>query len=134
MNKVILMGRLTKDPDIRYTGEDNLAVARFSMAVDRRISAGENKADFFNCTAFGKAAEFVEKYIQKGTKILLTGRIQNDVYTNREGAKVYSVQILVEELEFAESKKAAENNRAQDSQPEPSDFVDAGDGEDLPFV
>ena len=109
MNKIILMGRLTRDPEVRYSqGESSLAIARFSLAVDRRFKRqGEAEADFFNCTAFGKQAEFVEKYLKQGTKILLTGRVQNDNYTNKEGQKVYSVQIIAEEIEFAESKAAA---------------------------
>ena len=85
-----------------------MAIARFSLAVDRRVKrTGEPEADFFNCTAFGRQAEFVEKYLRKGTKIVLTGRVQNDNYTNKDGQKVYSVQVLIEELEFAESKNAA---------------------------
>lgn len=109
MNKVIMMGRLTRDPEVRYSqGEQAVAIARFSLAVDRRVKrTGEPEADFFNCTAFGRQAEFVEKYLRKGTKIVLTGRVQNDNYTNKDGQKVYSVQVLVEELEFAESKNAA---------------------------
>ena len=113
MNKVILMGRLTRDPEVRYSGGDNaMAIARFSLAVDRRFrrAGDQTDTDFFNCTAFGKQAEFVEKYLKQGTKILLSGRVQNDNYTNREGQKVYSVQIIVEEMEFAESKNAAANN------------------------
>ena len=110
MNKVILMGRLTRDPEVRYSqGDSQMAIARFSLAVDRRFKRqGETvTADFFNCTAFGKQGEFVEKYLKQGTKIVVTGRIQNDNYTNKEGQKVYSVQIIVEEIEFAESKNAA---------------------------
>lgn len=114
MNKVILMGRLTRDPEVRYSnGSDSaMAIARFSLAVDRRFKrAGDSaEADFFNCTAFGRQAEFVEKYLKQGTKILVSGRIQNDNYTNREGQKVYSVQIIVEEVEFAESKNASAGN------------------------
>ncbi len=109
MNKVILMGRLTRDPEVRYSsGENSTAIARFSLAVDRRFKrAGDTAdADFFNCTAFGRQGEFVEKYLKKGTKVLLSGRIQNDNYTNREGQQVYSVQIIAEEIEFAESKNA----------------------------
>ena len=108
MNKVILMGRLTRDPETRYSGGDNqTAIARFGIAVDRRFKkGGDAEADFFNCTAFGKQAEFVEKYLKKGTKILLSGRIQNDNFTNRDGQKVTSVQIIAEEIEFAESKSA----------------------------
>ena len=108
MNKVILMGRLTSDPEVRYSqGETSTAIARFSLAIDRKIKReGEPTADFFNCTAFGKQGEFVEKYLKKGTKIAISGRIQNDNYTNKNGEKVYSVQIMVEEIEFAESKAA----------------------------
>ena len=108
MNKRILMGRLTRDPETRYSqGENQLAIARFSLAIDRRFKRqGEPEADFFNCTAFGRQAEFVEKYLKQGTKILLTGRVQNDNYTNKNGEKVYSVQIIAEEIEFAESKNA----------------------------
>ena len=112
MNKVILMGRLTRDPEVRYSqGATATAVARFSVAVDRRFKRdGEPDADFFNCTCFGKQAEFVERYLHKGTKVVLTGRIQNDNYTNKEGQMVYSVRVIVEEIEFAESKNAAGGN------------------------
>ena len=109
MNKVILMGRLPRDPEVRYSqGASQTAVARFSIAVDRRFKReGEPDADFFNCTAFGKQAEFVERYLHKGIKILLTGRVQNDNYTNKEGQMVYSVRVMVDEIEFAESKNAS---------------------------
>ena len=109
MNKVILLGNLTRDPEIRYTqGDNSLAVARFSLAVNRRFSKnGEKEADFFNCTAFGKQAEFVEKYFKQGSRMMLTGRIQNDSYTNKNGEKVYTVQIIVEEVEFAEKKSSS---------------------------
>ena len=113
MNKVILMGRLTRDPEIRYSqGDSQLAIGKFSIAVDRKFKKQGDTvtADFFNCTAFGKQAEFVEKYLKQGTKVVVTGRIQNDNYTNKEGQKVYSVQIMVEEIEFAESKSAAASN------------------------
>ncbi len=149
MNKIILMGRLTRDPEVRYGGADNqTAIGRFSLAVDRRFRrAGDSvEADFFNCTAFGKQAEFAEKYLKQGTKILLVGRVQNDNYTNREGQKVYSVQIIAEEIEFAESKNAAANNRPQ-AQPAPAadnfggaaaddgfmNIPDGVDDDDLPF-
>ena len=115
MNKVILMGRLTRNPETRYSqGDNQMAIARFSIAVDRRFrrQGDQDTADFFNCTAFGKQAEFVEKYLKQGTKIVLTGRIQNDNYTNKNGEKVYSVQIIAEEIEFAESKAAASQNGA----------------------
>lgn len=110
MNKVILMGRLTRDPEVRYGGSSGGAIARFSIAVDRRFKReGQPEADFFNCTAFGKTGEFVEKYLHKGTKILLDGEVQNDNYTNKEGQKVYSTQIIVNQIEFAESKNAQSN-------------------------
>ena len=115
MNQIILLGRLTRDPEVRYTqGDNSMAIAKFSLAVNRRFKKeNEPEADFFNCTAFGKQAEFVEKYLKQGTKILLSGRIQNDNYTNKEGQKVYSIQIMVEEIEFAESK----NNSTSEPSP-----------------
>ncbi|MBE5875057.1 MAG: single-stranded DNA-binding protein [Lachnospiraceae bacterium] len=112
MNKVILMGRLTRDPEVRYSqGESSLAIARFAIAVDRRFKRqGEPDADFFNCTAFGKQAEFVERYLRKGVKVVVCGRIQNDNYTNKDGQMVYSVRVMVDEIEFAESKNASTGN------------------------
>lgn len=112
MNKVILMGRLTRDPEVRYSqGANQTAVARFSIAVDRRFKReGEPDADFFNCTAFGKQAEFIERYLRKGVKVVVCGRIQNDNYTNKEGQMVYSVRVMVDEIEFAESKNASAGN------------------------
>ena len=112
MNKVILMGRLTRDPEVRYSqGASQTAVARFSIAVDRRFKReGEPDADFFNCTAFGKQAEFIERYLRKGGKVVVCGRIQNDNYTNKEGHMVYSVRVMVDEIEFAESKNASAGN------------------------
>lgn len=114
MNKVILMGRLTRDPEVRYSqGANQTTVGRFSIAVDRRLKReGEPDADFFNCTAFGKQAEFVERYLHKGTKIVLSGRIQNDNYTNKDGQMVYSVRVMVDEIEFAESKNASASGGA----------------------
>lgn len=132
MNKVIEMGRLTRDPEIS-SSNSGTTFARFSIAVDRRFKKeGEPDADFFNCTAFGKTAEFVEKYLQKGTKVLVTGRLQNNNYTNKEGQKVYDVRIMVEEMEFAESKKD-NNQNTQDTQG--SDFLNVPEGlvEELPF-
>lgn len=127
MNKTIMMGRLTKDPEIRST-KDGKAIARFSLAVDRRTK--EKMADFFNCTAFGKSAEFAEKYLKKGTKILLTGRLQNDEYTNRDGAKVTATQIIVEEMEFAESK----GTEPKEEKPTEKAWMDVPEGDDdLPF-
>ena len=103
------MGRLTRDPEVRYSqGASQTTVARFSIAVDRRFKReGEPDADFFNCTSFGKQAEFVERYLHKGTKVVLSGRVQNDNYTNKDGQMVYSVRIMVDEIEFAESKSAS---------------------------
>ena len=118
MNKVILMGRLTRDPEIRYSaGESSTAVARYSLAVDRRFRRdGEANADFINCVAFGKTAEFAERYFHQGIKIAITGRIQTGSYTNRDGQKVYTTDVVVEEQEFAESKAAAnEYNAARQS-------------------
>ena len=107
MNKVILMGRLTRDPEMRYGGASNTGIARFGIAVDRRFKReGQPEADFFNCVAFGRLAEFTEKYLHKGTKILLEGEVQNDNYTNKEGRMVYSIQIVANNIEFAESKNA----------------------------
>ena len=108
MNKAILMGRLTRDPDIRYTQGDNpMCIARYTLAVDRRFNRNNddgNNADFIPCICFGKSAEFVEKYLLKGTKMAVTGRIQTGSYTNRDGVKVYTTEVVVEEQEFAESK------------------------------
>ena len=103
---------MTRDPEVRYSqGATQTAVARFSIAVDRRFKRdGEPDADFFNCTAFGKQAEFVERYLHKGIKIVLSGRVQNDNYTNKEGQMVYSVRVMVDEIEFAESKNASGGN------------------------
>ena len=113
MNKVILMGRLTRDPDIRYsTGESATAVARYTLAVDRRFRRdGEQTADFIGCVAFGRNAEFAEKYLHQGTKIVAVGRIQTGSYTNRDGQKVYTTDVVVEEQEFAESKNVSDSNR-----------------------
>lgn len=115
MNKVILMGRLTRDPEINYTtGAESMAVARYSLAVDRRFKReGQPTADFINCVAFGKSAEFAEKYLHKGTKIAVTGRIQTGSYTNREGNKVYTTDVVIEEQEFAESKNSNSGSQPQ---------------------
>lgn len=128
MNKIMLMGRLTRDPETRYSqGESQFAIARFSLAVDRRFKRqGEPDADFFSCTAFGKQGEFVEKYLKQGTKILLSGRVQNDNYTNKNGEKVYSVQIIAEEIEFAESKASQGGGGFQPVQPDPTQAADDG--------
>ena len=152
MNKVILMGRLTRDPEVRYSqGEQATAVARYTLAVDRRGRNQENSADFIQCVAFGEAAEFAERYLHKGTKIVLTGRIQTGSYTNRDGQKVYTTDVVAEEVEFAESKATSDalrNNSGMGGgyQPQapsaPSPSGAAGDGfmnipdgidEELPF-
>lgn len=114
MNKVILMGRLTRDPEVRYSqGANAMAIARYTLAVDRRFGRGngeENSADFISCVAFGKGGEFAEKYLHKGTKIVVTGRIQTSSYTNKDGVKVYTTDIVVEDQEFAESKSSNQND------------------------
>lgn len=109
MNKVFAIGRLTRDPEIRYTqGAESTCVARFSLAVDRRIKReGDASADFLTCVAFGKQGEFAEKYLAKGTKIAIAGRIQTGSYTNKDGQKVYTTDIVVEEYDFCESKNAS---------------------------
>lgn len=141
MNKVILMGRLTKDPDIRYSqGEKSTAVARFSLAVDRKFKQeGQPTADFINCLAFGKRAEFIEKYCRKGTKLVVEGSWQTGSYTNKDGNKVYTNECLIENCEFAESKAAAQNSQPAEG-PSPSSAIGDGsmnlpDGidEELPF-
>ena len=131
MNKVILMGRLTRDPEIRYSqGERSTAVARYSLAVNRTSKRdGDPDADFINCVAFGRQAEFAEKYFHKGIRIVITGRIQTGSYTNKDGVRVYTTDIVVEEQEFAESKaasSAAGTTAYTPSRPEPS--AAAGDG------
>jgi len=146
MNKVILMGRLTRDPEVRYSAGDNaMAIARFSLAVDRRRRANggadEQTADFINCVSFGKQAEFAEKYLRKGTKLLVTGRIQTGSYTNKDGVKVYTTDVVVEEQEFAESKANADNSGYASAAPAPAPqsagdgFMNIPDGidEELPF-
>ena len=130
MNKVILMGRLTKDPEVRYTNGGK-TIGSFSIAVDRRFkSEGHPEADFFTCVTFGKQAEFVEKYLKKGTKILLSGQIQNNNY-EKDGVKHYNTQIVVDEIEFAESKKT----QAEETSGKSEDFMAIPDdaGDDLPF-
>jgi single-strand DNA-binding protein len=136
MNKFITMGRLTRDPEVRYTqGEKSMAIASFSVAVARKFKRdNEPEADFFNCTAFGKQAEFVEKYLKQGTKVLITGRVQNNNYTNKEGQKVYSVQIMVEEIEFTESKAAATGTPSNTPSFNPDGFMQIANDEELPFM
>lgn len=140
MNKVILMGRLTLDPEVRYTqGEQAMAVARYTLAVDRRGKNQENSADFIQCVAFGKAGEFAERYLHKGTKIVLTGRIQTGSYTNKEGQRVYTTDIVAEDQEFAESKNTESsgtysNQSAQETQHSDNGFMSVDENSELPFV
>ena len=140
MNKIIMMGRLTRDPEIRYGGVNNdKAVARYTIAVDRRFKQeGQPQADFFNVVSFGKAAEFVEKYLRKGAKIVIEGELQNNDYTNKNGEKVYSIQIVTSQIEFAESK--ASQNHPQEppvgNVPDEGGFMNIPDGvedDGLPF-
>lgn len=144
MNKVVLMGRLTRDPEVRYTEGDNpTTIARYTLAVDRKFKRdGEPTADFIRCIVFGKAAEFTEKYLQRGIKVVISGRIQTGSYTNKEGVKVYTTDIVVEEQDFAESKAVSEQNRenynheGQDGESAGSDgFINVPEGleEELPF-
>lgn len=141
MNKVSLVGRLTRDPEVRYT-EGGTSIARFSIAVDRRFkSEGQPDADFPNIVAFGKTAEFIEKYFGQGNRIGLTGRIQTGSYTNNDGVKVYTTDVVAEEVEFVESKTASgDSGYQQTSRPTPSQaigdgFMNIPDGldEELPF-
>jgi single-strand DNA-binding protein len=146
MNKVILMGRLTRDPEVRYSQGDNAsAVARYSLAVDRRFKRdGEPTADFINCVAFGRNAEFAERYLRQGMKIAVVGSIRTGSYTNKDGAKVYTTDVVVEEHEFVESKgaSATPGEHSYQASPAPAPSANIGDGfmnipdgidEELPF-
>ena len=149
MNKVILMGRLTREPDVRYSqnADGSMAVARYTLAVDRRRgrnSDNEQSADFISCVAFGRSGEFAEKYLHQGTKIVVTGRIQTGSYTNKDGQRVYTTDVVVEDQEFAESKAVSEShmNGGFQAAPAPAPSAPAGDGfmnipdgidEELPF-
>lgn len=149
MNKVILMGRLVRDPDVRYTqGQEQMAIARYTLAVDRRRgkqSQDGQQADFISCVAFGKSGEFAEKFLHKGTKIVICGRIQTGSYTNKDGQKVYTTDVVVEDHEFAESKnnsapesnnqQTASNGGAMGYNDAGGGFMDIPDeiGEELPF-
>ena len=150
MNRVILMGRLTRDPEVRYSqGERSMAIARYTLAVDRRGRRSQDgdqgqTADFINIVAFDRAGEFAEKYFRQGMRVLVSGRIQTGSYTNRDGVKVYTTEVVVEEQEFAESKNASSaNTQSYQAAPAPAPSADAGDGfmnipdgidEELPFV
>ena len=146
MNKVILMGRLTRDPDIRYSqGENAMAVARYTLAVDRRgrkDGASDQTADFISCVSFGKTAEFAERYLRQGTKLVVEGRIQTGSYTNKDGQKVYTTDVVVEDQEFAESKNSSGSNEGGYSAPVRTPNTSISDGfmnipdgidEELPF-
>lgn len=152
MNKVVLVGRLTRDPEVRYSqGDSSTAVARYTVAVDRRFKRdNEPTADFIPCVVFGRSAEFAEKYFRQGMRISVSGRIQTGSYTNKDGVRVYTTEVIVEEQEFAESRAESEANRgsfqysapSQNSSPAPAPSADAGDGfmnipdgidEELPF-
>ena len=143
MNKVILMGRLTRDPELRYTsGENSMAIARYTLAIDRTIKKqGEQSADFINCVAFSKAAEFAEKYFRQGMRVLVSGRIQTGSYTNKEGQKVYTTEVIVDTQEFADSKGAGDSSyksstRSSTSSASIDGFMNIPDGVDdegLPF-
>ena len=136
MNSVQLLGRLTRDPDVRYT-DGGSTIARFSLAVDRRFKQeGGETADFINCIAFGKTAEFIEKFFFKGTKIALNGRIQTGSYTNKDGVKVYTTDVVVENVEFAESKNNNSNAGSKvNTSAQNEDFMSIPDviDEELPF-
>ena len=149
MNKVILMGRLTRDPEVRYSaGENSMAIARYTLAVDRRFKRdGEATADFISCVAFGRAAEFAERYFRQGIRIVVSGRIQTGSYTSRDGNKVYTTDVVVEEQEFAESKAVSDSHVGQVASmgapaPTPTPSMASADGfmnipdgidEELPF-
>ena len=137
MNKVILMGRLTRDPEIRYAQDNSLTIARFTIAVDRRVRRDNSQqtADFISCVAFGKTAEFFEKYMKQGTKVCLEGRIQTGSYTKQDGSKAYTTDVVVENAEFAESRNASSNSGyqaasapQQQAAPAPSPMEAAGEG------
>lgn len=141
MNKVILMGRCTRDPEVRYSQGDNaMAIARYTLAVDRRFrrnNDGEQSADFIGCVAFGKSAEFAEKYFRQGIKVVVTGRIQTGSYTNKDGQKVYTTDVVVEDQEFAESKATSQQNQQNNSTPatDSDGFMNIPDGidDEMPF-
>lgn len=134
MNKVILCGRLTRDPEVKYSqnSQQAMAVARFTLAVDRKFKrdGDQQTADFISCIAFGKTAEFAEKYCHQGTKLIVEGRWQTGNYTNKDGNKVYTNDCLVESMEFAESKNSAQNNNSGNSRPQPPQAVTPNMGND----
>ena len=141
MNKTILVGRLTRDPEVRYSqGDNSTAVARYTLAVERRFKRdNEPTADFIPCVAFGHTAEFAEKYFRQGMRVAVSGRIQTGSYTNKDGVKVYTTEVLIEEHEFAQSKSENQQNQSQNTGPAPEGsgdgFMNIPDGinEQLPF-
>ena len=142
MNRVILMGRLTRDPEVKYSqGEKSMAIAKYTLAIDRRgrrnQEGNEQTADFINCTAFDKAGEFAEKYFRQGMRVLVSGRIQTGSYTNKDGIKVYTFDVIVDDQEFADSKNASgDNSRPEHSSAAGDGFMNIPDGvedEGLPF-
>ncbi len=139
MNKVILMGRLTRDPEIKSSqGEKSTTIARYTLAVDRRFKRdGDQTADFIGCVAFGRSAEFAEKYFRQGLKVIVTGRIQTGSYTNKDGQKVYTTDVVVEDQEFAESKATSQQNQQNNSTPatDSDGFMNIPDGidDEMPF-
>lgn len=136
MNKVVLMGRLTRDPEIRYsTGEKSMAIARYTLAVDRkgRKDNSGQTADFIQCIAFDKSGEFAEKYFRQGMRVLISGRIQTGSYTNKEGQKVYTTDMIIEEQEFADSKNSGSGSNGS-NKPDTDGFMDIPDGVDDPAL
>ena len=135
MNKVILMGRLTRNPDVRYSqnGDQQMCIAKYTLAVDRR--GKDAGADFISCVAFGKNGDFAEKYLKQGTKIVVSGRIQTGSYTNKDGQKIYTTDVVAEEQEFAESKGSEDGKKAPADAPASDGFMDIPEGieQDLPF-
>lgn len=135
MNKVILMGRLTKNPEIKYAGKDNdMAVARYTLAVNRRNKRdGEQEADFISCVTFGKSAEFAQKYLRKGIRIVIAGRISTGSYKDKDGKTIYTTDVIVEEHEFAQNKDASGGEElSETSKADKDGFMDVQDGE-IPF-
>lgn len=134
MNKVILVGRLTRDPEVRYTqGENQTAIARYTLAVDRRFKRdGEPTADFINCVVFGKSAEFAEKYFRQGLRVAISGRITTGSYTNKDGIKVYTTEVTVEDQEFAESKAESEANKTSVQQATQTNTTTGGEFMNIP--
>ncbi|MCR5144753.1 MAG: single-stranded DNA-binding protein [Lachnospiraceae bacterium] len=137
MNKTIMMGRLTNDPDVRFGAGNNTQITRFNIAVNRQFKReGDPDADFFSCVCFGKTAEFVEKYFKKGNRILVEGEVRNNNYTNKDGQKVYGTELLINSVEFCESKNSNNNSSAPSPAgpaPDNSGFMEMPDEDELPF-